>query len=178
MRSSRLECGRRPCKVEIPTNRTSCLANDFVSAQIDLLVFDAAPIPDLGVQRLHTDRWCGRRPACRSENLGSASLKMRFPRRGLVAMDVEMLRQLGDASVALDGGQSNLRVEGPVSGSSAVVCSWFLLFTASIAAFRQKFHSSSRSDFREKFSSRLIESTFNQTDIYGIVSVSRSRMPI
>src|SRR4030081_3195257 len=32
-------------KVEIPTNRASCLADGFVGSQIDLLVFDAAPQP-------------------------------------------------------------------------------------------------------------------------------------
>jgi hypothetical protein len=42
-----------------------------------------------------------------------------------------------------------------VSGSGAVVCSWFLLFAAIIAAFRQKFHLSSCPDFRD----RLIQTT-------------------
>src|SRR6266446_2238110 len=32
-------------KVEIPTNRASCLADCFVGSQIDLLVFDALPQP-------------------------------------------------------------------------------------------------------------------------------------
>jgi len=64
------------------------------------------------MQRLHIDRWRGWCPASRSENLGSARLKLRFPCRYLVGMDVEMLRQLGDGSVALDGGQSHLRLEG------------------------------------------------------------------
>ena len=32
-------------KIEIPTNRASCLADGFVGSQIDLLVFDAAPQP-------------------------------------------------------------------------------------------------------------------------------------
>src|SRR5712672_848024 len=32
-------------KVEIPTNRASCLADGFVGSQIDLLVFDALPQP-------------------------------------------------------------------------------------------------------------------------------------
>ena len=35
-----------------------------------------------------------------------------FPCRYLVGVDVEMLRQLGDGSVALDGGQCHLRLEG------------------------------------------------------------------
>jgi hypothetical protein len=64
------------------------------------------------MQRLHIDRWRGRCPASRSENLGSTRLKLRFPCRYLVGMDVEMLRQLGDGAVALDGGQSHLRLEG------------------------------------------------------------------
>jgi hypothetical protein len=32
-------------EVEIPTNRASCLADGFAGAEIDLLVFDAAPQP-------------------------------------------------------------------------------------------------------------------------------------
>jgi hypothetical protein len=38
----------------------------------------------------------------------------------------------------------------PVSGSAGVVCSWFLLFTAIIAAVRQKFHLSSCPNFRDR----------------------------
>src|SRR6516162_1713330 len=41
-----------------------------------------------------------------------------------------------------------------VSGSGGVVCSWFLLFTATIAVVRQKFHLSSCADFRGRLSAR------------------------
>ena len=46
------------------------------------------------------------------KTLGSAALKLRFPRRDLIGVDVEMLGQLGYRPVALDGGQRHLRLEG------------------------------------------------------------------
>ena len=58
-----------------------------------------------------------------------------------------MLRQLGDGSVALDGSQSHLHLEGR-RGPAGVVCSWLLLFTAIIAVVRQKFHVSFYPDIR------------------------------
>jgi hypothetical protein len=42
-------------------------------------------------------------------------------------MDVELLRQIGQRHLALDGGQSQLR-RMPLCGSGAVVCSSSLLF--------------------------------------------------
>src|SRR6202521_1827876 len=74
------------------------------------------------MERLHIDRGDGRCPAPWSENLGSAALKLRFPCRDLIGVNVEMLRQLGDCAVVLDGGQSHLRLEGRgvvPAGSSA-----------------------------------------------------------
>jgi tripartite-type tricarboxylate transporter receptor subunit TctC len=40
------------------------------------------------------------------------ALAVTTAQRSPVLTDVEMLRQLGDGSVALDGGQSHLRLEG------------------------------------------------------------------
>jgi hypothetical protein len=37
-----------------------------------------------------------------------------------------------------------------VSGSGGVVCSWSLLFTATVAVIRQKFHLSYCPDFRDR----------------------------
>jgi hypothetical protein len=50
--------------------------------------------------------------ATRAEHIGSATFELRFPRRDLIGMDVELLRQLSRGPVALDGGQSHLRLEG------------------------------------------------------------------
>src|SRR3981189_1762823 len=52
------------------------------------------------------------RPAPGSENLGSVALKLRFPGRNLIGVNVEMLGQLGYRPVALDGCQRHLRLEG------------------------------------------------------------------
>jgi putative membrane protein len=41
----------------------------------------------------------------------NAALKLRLPRRDLVGMDVEMLGQLSQRHLALDGGQRHLRLE-------------------------------------------------------------------
>ena len=64
------------------------------------------------MQRLHIDRGHARCPAPRSENIGGAALKLRFPSRNLIGVDVEMLRQLSNRPIALDGGQGYLRLEG------------------------------------------------------------------
>jgi hypothetical protein len=48
----------------------------------------------------------------RSENIGGAALKLRFPSRNLIGVNVEMPGQLGYRPIALDGGQSHLRLEG------------------------------------------------------------------
>src|ERR1700716_3984488 len=51
-------------------------------------------------------------PPPRSENLRSIALKLRFPRRNLIGVNVEMLGQLGYRPVALDGCQRHHRLEG------------------------------------------------------------------
>src|SRR5262249_61381657 len=59
---------------------------------------------DLCVQRLHVDGWLRRSVADAStKNIGSPALERRFPRCDLIGVDVELLRQLSQGSVALDG---------------------------------------------------------------------------
>ena len=65
--------------------------------------------------------------AARTEHIGSPFLDLCFPRRDLIGVDVELLRKLSQCSIALDGGKRHLRLESPVCGSGAVVCSLSLL---------------------------------------------------
>jgi hypothetical protein len=56
------------------------------------------------VQRLHVDGRLGRSvAAAATENIGSPALELRFPRRDLIGVDVELLRKLSQCSIALDG---------------------------------------------------------------------------
>jgi hypothetical protein len=64
------------------------------------------------VQRLHVHGRLRRSVAdARAENIGSPALELRFPRRDLIGVDVELLRQLSQCSVALDAGERNFRFE-------------------------------------------------------------------
>jgi len=47
-----------------------------------------------------------------TENIGSPALQLRFPRGDLIGMDVELLRQLNQRSIALDGRKRHLCLEG------------------------------------------------------------------
>jgi hypothetical protein len=69
-------------------------------------------IADLGVQRLHVDRRRCCPVAARPENIGSPALELRFTRRDLIGVNVELLRQLRQRSIALDGGKRYFRLEG------------------------------------------------------------------
>src|SRR5258707_9850190 len=64
------------------------------------------------MQRLYIDRGRDRRWAPRAEHVGSPALKLGFPGGDLIGEDVEMLGQLGQCPVALDGGKRPLRLEG------------------------------------------------------------------
>ena len=58
------------------------------------------------VRRLHVDGGLRRSiAAARTENIGSPTLELRFPRRDLIVVDVELLRQLSQCSIAFDGGK-------------------------------------------------------------------------
>src|SRR3954451_16197668 len=87
------------------------------------------------------DRWCARLgPGFRPEHPGSSFEKQPLPGRDLVRVDVELLRQFGQHLLALDGGQSHLRLE-----SRAVVPAWSSCHRLScapaiLAAVRQKRH--------------------------------------
>ena len=48
----------------------------------------------------------------RRKRPAAPSSKLAFPLRDLVRMDIELLRQFGQRLLALDGGQSHLRLEG------------------------------------------------------------------
>ena len=64
------------------------------------------------MQRLHVDGWLRRSVADAStKNIGSPALELRFPRCDLIGVDVELLRQLSQCSVALDGGERHFRLE-------------------------------------------------------------------
>ena len=55
------------------------------------------------MQRLHVDgRLRGSVAAAGTEHIGSPALELRFPRCDLIGMDVELLRQLSQCSIALD----------------------------------------------------------------------------
>src|SRR5688572_27313580 len=76
----------------------------------------------------------------------------KLPLGNLVGMNVELLCQLGQRLLALDGGQSHLRLE-----SRCVVPTWSSRHGLScaariLAAFRQKLHLSRCSDFLSQLS--------------------------
>ena len=59
------------------------------------------------MERLHVDgRLHASVAAARTEHIGSSFLELCFPRRDLIGVDVELLRQLSQCSIALDGGKS------------------------------------------------------------------------
>jgi hypothetical protein len=68
---------------------------------------------ELQVQSVETphDRKLGFRHAARTENIGGPALELRFPRCDLIGVDVELLRQLSQRSIAQRAG--TLRYMGP-----------------------------------------------------------------
>src|SRR3954447_1307800 len=107
-------------------------------------------LADLGVQRLHIDGGRGRfRSRLRTEHPGSPLQELSLPRRNLVGMDIELLRQFGQRLLTPHGGQGHLCLECRrmvPAGSSAhrLSCS-----AAILAAVRQKLHSSRLCRFPE-----------------------------
>src|SRR5271166_7187226 len=78
------------------------------------------------MKRLHVDgRLRGSAAATRTEHIGCPFLQLRLPRCNLIGVHVELLRKLSQCSIAFDGRERHLRLEGRCSG--AVVCSLFLL---------------------------------------------------
>src|SRR5713226_5014453 len=63
------------------------------------------------MQRLYVDRRRCRRRAPSPENITSPTLELRLPRRNLIGVNIEMLRQLSQRSIALDGGERHLGLE-------------------------------------------------------------------
>src|SRR3981081_4237192 len=63
------------------------------------------------MQRLYVDRRCCRCRAPSPENITSPTLELRLPRRNLIGVNIEMLCQLSQRSIALDGGECHLGLE-------------------------------------------------------------------
>ena len=59
-----------------------------------------------------TAGWHAAVAAARTEHIGCPFLELCFPRRDLIGVDVELLRQLSQCSIALDGGKRHLGLEG------------------------------------------------------------------
>ena len=67
------------------------------------------------MQRLHINPRLHRSAAAAgTKNIGSPALELRFPRGDLIGVDVEMLRQLSQCSIALDGGKRPLALKAGV----------------------------------------------------------------
>ena len=63
-------------------------------------------LSDLGMERLHVDgRLRSSAAAAGTEYIGCPFLKLRLPRCDLIGVDVELLRQLNQCPIALDGGK-------------------------------------------------------------------------
>src|SRR4051812_49203218 len=91
---------------------------------------------------------------CRPEYRGSPFEQQRLPGRDLVRMNVELLRQFGQRLLALDGGQSHLRLESRAviparSSRHRLSCS-----RAILAAVRQKLHLSTCPNLPSQLSPR------------------------
>src|SRR4051812_42331950 len=101
------------------------------------------------MQRLHVEGIRCVRLRLGPEHPRSPFQELRLPTRDLIRMHVELLRKLGQRLLALDGSQGHLRLE-----SRAVVpaCSSRHRLSCpatSLAAVRQKLHSSPLSRFPE-----------------------------
>src|SRR5436190_8255836 len=65
------------------------------------------------MERLHVDgRRRGSVAAAGTEYIRCPFLKLRFPRCNLIGVDVELLRKLSQCTIALDGRECHLRLEG------------------------------------------------------------------
>src|SRR3954453_18504536 len=114
------------------------------------------------------DRWRARLgPGFRPEHPGSSFEKQRLPGRDLVRVDVELLRQLGQRLLALEGGQSHLRLESRAvvparSSRHRLSCS-----RAILAAVRQKRHLSLCPNSPSQLSGKMA-SMAETTDLFEI----------
>ena len=70
-------------------------------------------LSDLCMQRLHVDGWLrGSLAATGTEHSGCPFLELRLPRCDLIGVDVELLRELSQGSIALQGRKRHPRLEG------------------------------------------------------------------
>src|SRR4051794_27926020 len=83
----------------------------------------------------------------RAKQSGCPVEKLRLPLGDLVGVNVELLCQLGQRLLALDGGQSHLRLESRCVVPTWSSCHGFSCAVCILAAFRQKLHLSRCSDF-------------------------------
>jgi transposase len=69
-------------------------------------------LSDLGMERLHVDgRLRGSAAATRTEHIGGSFLELRLPRCDLIGVHIELLCQLSQCSIALDGCKRHLGLE-------------------------------------------------------------------
>src|SRR5438034_6977319 len=67
------------------------------------------------MKQLHVDgRLCRSVAAPWTENIGSPAFELRLPRCDLIGMDVELLRQLSQGSIALDSGKRHFALKAGV----------------------------------------------------------------
>jgi len=87
-------------------------------------------LSDLGVERLHIDRGCGRRPTS-DPKLGRRCFKLRFPCCDLIGVNVECSASWAIGAIALHGGQSTFALKaGEWFRRGRLLMVFFLLFTA------------------------------------------------
>ena len=68
-------------------------------------------LTELGVQRPHVNSRRGVLRLFGAEHVGSAIEQLARPRRDLIGVNIELLRQLDQRLVASDGSQSHLRLK-------------------------------------------------------------------
>src|ERR1700680_184323 len=104
------------------------------------------------MQRLHIDSRLRRSvDAAGTENICSPALELRFPPGDLIEVDVELLHQLSQSSIALDGGKRHLSLEGRCVVPARSSCHGLSRFAGhSVPVVRQKLHLSSCADFRDR----------------------------
>src|SRR3954447_5336568 len=95
----------------------------------------------LGMEHRQVHRRSGLLAACfGAKHPGCPVEKLRLPLSNLVGMNVELLSQLGQRLLALDGGQSHLRLESRCVVPTWSSCHRFSYAARILAAFRQKLH--------------------------------------
>src|SRR4051794_21686953 len=93
------------------------------------------------MQRFHVDGWRGRvRSRLRAEHPSSPLQELSLPRRDLVGMNIELLRQFGQRLLTPYGSQGHLRFESRRVVPARSSAHRFSCSAAILAAVRQKLH--------------------------------------